>query len=296
MLPVLYFDVVLLEAVFLSPYVSVIRKVAPHARVVLRAHNVEHEVWQRVAQTMHNPLKASYLRMMNNRLKRFEIAALQQFDAILAITQRDATAFESFGYKGKQVVAPVGLNSLDYNFDMVAMKKQVENPSISFIGSLDWMPNQEGIRWFLREVWQPFFQKEAINLEVAGINPPDWLLRMGSENVHIIGEVADAKVFLKQHAIMIAPLFSGGGIKVKVLEGMMLGRVVITTSTGLEGIDAEDGKQVLIANDAQSFYEKIQFCRENPEKMREIAQNAQQWVQQNFDRNRIAARVMAAFS
>ncbi len=289
------FDVILLETVFLAPYISTIRQVSPRSKIMLRSHNVEHEVWERVANTMQNPLKAQYLRFMNRRLQRFELSALADFDGIVAITERDAEAFRGFGYTGRQVVAPVGLDCKDYDFDAQRFEDLVNKCSISFIGSLDWMPNQEGIRWFLREVWQPFFLKKPILLEVAGINPPDWLRRTDLKNVQILGEVADAKIFLRQHAIMIAPLFSGGGIRVKILEGMMLGRVVITTSTGLEGIAATDGVEVLIANDAESFKEKIEFCYKNPQKMVEISQNARKWVIENFDRNHIAKRVITLF-
>ncbi|MFM2267907.1 MAG: hypothetical protein RL757_1348, partial [Bacteroidota bacterium] len=290
-----HFDVILLETVFLAPYISTIRRVSPHSKIMLRSHNVEHEVWERVANTMQNPLKAQYLRLMNRRLRRFELSALADFDGIVAITERDAEAFRGFGYAGRQVVAPVGLDCKDYDFDAQQFENLVNKCSISFIGSLDWMPNQEGIRWFLREVWQPFFQQKQLRLEVAGINPPDWLRRTDLKNVHILGEVADAKSFLRQHAVMIAPLFSGGGIRVKILEGMMLGRVVITTSTGLEGIAATDGREVLIANDAASFQEKIDFCYKNPQKMLDISQNARHWVIENFDRNRIARRVLTFF-
>lgn len=292
------FEVVQLETVYLAPYIALIRRLAPHALVVLRSHNVEHEIWQRVAETLKNPFKRSYLWLMNRRLKRFELDTLKDYDILLAITERDARIFRLLGYQNEMVVAPVGLDSREYRAEKIGRHQPL---SLSFIGSLDWIPNQEGLRWFLEEVWKYITPKNIqkkihpIKFHVAGHNAPMWLREVKIPNLEMVGEVEDAKEFIRKHPVIIVPLFSGSGIRVKILESMMLGRVVVTTSRGLEGIAARNGVEVLIADTAEEFKSVIRFCQENPTRLTEIGQAARGWVVAHFDRLAIGQRVLQAY-
>jgi glycosyltransferase involved in cell wall biosynthesis len=100
------------------------------------------------------------------------------------------------------------------------------------------------------------------------------LLDMKLPNVTVHGEVADATEFISKHSIMIVPLFSGSGMRVKIVEGMVMGKVIITTSLGKEGIDGEDKEDFLLANDAISFIHAIQYCVEEREAAIRIGKNA----------------------
>jgi glycosyltransferase involved in cell wall biosynthesis len=283
------FDVVQLEMIHLAPYIPIIKKYS-NAKIVCRAHNVEHEIWKRVADITKNPFKKYYLRWLTGKLRRFEIENLANYDALLPITERDGRIFRLLGYRGQMLPTPVGMDSCRFLMPPISMNGHL---SLGFIGSLDWTPNIEGLKWFLENVWGQFLKdKSQFKLHIAGRNAPDWLLKLNVDNLKVHGEIADAHRFTAQHPVMIVPLFSGSGIRVKILESMMLGRVVITTKIGMEGIPAIDGESVLIANTAAEFIEKIRFCRRNAEKMAEIGAAARKLMLQQFDNLTIAARVL----
>jgi glycosyltransferase involved in cell wall biosynthesis len=283
------FDVVQLEMIHLAPYIPVIRQYS-NAKIVCRAHNVEHEIWKRVADITRNPFKKYYLRWLTGKLRRFEIENLAYYDALLPITERDGRIFQLLGYRGRLLITPVGMDSHRFSMPPMSMNGHL---SIGFIGSLDWTPNIEGLKWFLEHVWGQFLEdKSQFKLHIAGRNAPDWLLNLKVEHMKVHGEVEDAHRFTEKHPVMIVPLFSGSGIRVKILESMMLGRVVITTKIGMEGIPAKEGESVLIANTAAEFVEKIRFCRQNAEKMAQIGASARKLMLKEFDNLTIAARVL----
>ncbi len=290
------FDVIQLETVFLSPYILIIRQYSK-AVIALRAHNVEHEIWKRVAEVTNLVPKKWYLNFLNHKLRRFELDNISLCDVLLPITERDLRIFRLLGYKGEALITPVGLNSRDYRANWLIFNKKL---SIGFIGALDWMPNQEGLKWFLEKVWTENTHSDTegwkkLRLHIAGRNAPSWLRNLKVKNVQFIGEVPDAQRFMNDHAIAIVPLFSGSGIRVKILEAMMLGRVVLTTSMGLEGINARDGKEVLIANTAYEFAEKIDSCLNNPDILREIGENARAFALIHFDNLEIATKVFNTY-
>lgn len=282
------YDIVQLETIYLAHYLPILRK-HRNLAVSLRAHNVEHEIWERVAANTKNLLKKWYLKNQNRHLKKFEVSLLNQFDVLLAITARDLGVFRALGYRNAAVTVPVGINLVDYPIDN--QEFALEN-NLSFIGALDWMPNQQGVVWFLENVWKkltPDYPKSKFR--IAGKNTPTWLKARQGGSVEVLGEVPDAKAFILQQPISVAPLFSGSGIKVKVLEGMALGRTVITTSIGAEGIPAVPGEHFLLADNAESFASQLKFCFENPAKMREIGISARQFIRENFDNLEIANSV-----
>jgi polysaccharide biosynthesis protein PslH len=290
------FDVIQLETVFLTPYIDIIR-VHSNAVIALRSHNVEHEIWKRVAEVTNFLPKRWYLNFLNKKLRRFELENTRKCDILLPITERDQRIFRLLGFRGSSVVTPVGLHSRDYAPNVRSFERPV---TLSFIGALDWMPNQEGLRWFLEKVWTQIAANQDPNkpnfqLHIAGRNAPNWLKNLKADNVVFHGEVADAQQFMNQHSVAIVPLFSGSGIRVKILEAMMLGRVVLTTSMGLEGIPAQDGQEVLIANSDYDFIEKIEFCRKRPDLLRGIGEQARQFAKDHFDSMEIATRVLSAY-
>jgi len=113
--------------------------------------------------------------------------------------------------------------------------------------------------------------------------------------VKYVGDVEDAKKFINDHPIMVVPLLAGSGIRIKILEGMALGRVVITTSVGLEGIPAQHGKHVLLANTADEFVKAIEKCILNEDIASQISLAAENFVRQKFDRSTMASQIVEAY-
>jgi len=285
-------DIVQLETLFLAPYVKLIRKHSK-AKVVMRAHNVEHEIWSRITEHTPSFLKRTYLAYLTRKLKHFEVQHLNRYDILAPITSRDLKTFQCLGFEGSHQVTPIGINHQDYKPAPFPVNQPL---SISFIGSLDWVPNLEGMDWFIKHAWPTIRTAyPEITLHLAGRNTPDHLYELTSQKVVIHGEVPNAKIFINQYPVMIVPLLSGSGMRVKILEGMALGRVVITTTIGLEGIEAQHKKEVLIADTAGEWFQCLKFCQEYPQALPLIGSAAQKLIRLSYDNLEIGQRLMQRF-
>ncbi|MFK7935022.1 MAG: glycosyltransferase family 4 protein [Saprospiraceae bacterium] len=286
------FDVVQLETLYLAPYIPIIRQYSK-AIVALRSHNVEHEIWERIAVNTRFLPKKWYLQHLTKKLKRYEVAQLQNYDLLVSITERDQKIYQQLGYQKATHVTPVGIDSRYYLADDASFKDHI---SIGFIGSLDWMPNQEGLKWFLQHVWQRIrTQFPDLQLHIAGRNTPKWLLNSKEKNVVVHGEVPDAAEFINQHSLMVVPLLSGSGMRVKILEGMALGRVVLTTEIGLEGIEAEHASEVMIANQPEEFVNCVAECYQSNGQLVNLGRRAQVLVAKEYDNLEIGQRLITAY-
>ncbi len=288
----LWFDVVQLESVYLAPYIPVIRKYSS-AIIALRAHNVEYEIWERVASNAH-PMKRWYLEKITPRLKQYEMERLNQYDLLVGITERDVEHFKRLGLQKPAVVSPIGLDCRDYTADDSCFKRPL---SLSFIGSLDWMPNQDGLKWFLDEVWEPLLAPNfpEMTFHIAGRTAPAWLRNLRKERVVFHGEVNSAADFLNQHAIMVVPLLSGGGMRAKILEGMAVGKVVLSTRIGMEGIAAQSRRECLLADAPEDFLSAIRWCVERGPDLVHIGHRAQVFCAENFDNVQVAKRLLETY-
>jgi glycosyltransferase involved in cell wall biosynthesis len=284
------FDVVQLESLYLAPYIPIIRQYAPNTQVVLRAHNVEHEIWERVAENSL-PLKKWYLNRITPRLKAYETARLNDCDLVVGITERDVAAFRNMGLSRPATVAPIGIDTSDYHSDDSSFQRPL---SLSFIGSLDWMPNQEGLKWFLQEVWQrhlaPAFPE--LTFHIGGRTAPRWLRELKMDRVVFHGEVPSAPDFLNEHAVMVVPLLSGGGMRAKILEGMALGRVVVSTRLGMEGIDAKNCQECLLADTPEEWLESIRWCLQQGDNLTQMGQRARIFCKKHFENKEVARRLL----
>lgn len=287
------YDVILLETLYLTPYVKLIRKYS-NAKVIMRSHNLEYEIWQRMLKNMSLSPAKIYLIYLVQKLRRYELAKLNVYDYLVTVTQRDLSNYVKLGFTKKGMVIPIGIDANDYP---VSQLEDFSGLKISFIGSLDWMPNMEGISWFLSHVWDAYADKMmGVELHVAGRNTPASFRKGIRKNMVIHGEVPDANAFISSCHAMIVPLFSGSGMRVKILEAMALERVVVTTSLGLEGIQAKHGKHVLVANTASDFVDQLIFCKQNPEKLKTIGKAARKLILEKYDNQVNARRLQVALN
>ncbi|MGE0635971.1 MAG: glycosyltransferase family 4 protein [Bacteroidia bacterium] len=282
------YDVVQFESIFVAPYLETVKQLSK-AKTVLRAHNVEHLIWQRMASQTSNPLKKWYLRFLAKRLKEYEMNVLNNFDGIAAITADDKKYLLENNVLTKSDVFPLGIDSAQYN---PAQMRDVEFPSLFHLGSMDWMPNEEAIKWFLEKVWMDIHAAfPTLKLYLAGRNMPEWLHTLQLPNVIITGEVANAHDFMRQKAMMIVPLLSGGGMRVKIIEGMVLGKVIVSTTIGAEGIEVKDSSTILIANTAEEFVQQIGKCINDSDFYNRISVNARKFALANYDYKEVADKL-----
>ncbi len=252
-------------------YVDIIRKYSK-AKIVLRAHNVEYKLWERAMQLANNPLKKAYLKLLAKRLKRYELNSLPTFDAIATITKKDEIYFKSEGFLKAMETVPFGIdlkNSIENN------SNEENYPSVFHIGAMDWQPNIEGVNWFLNNVWDKLYVKYPhLKLYLAGRNMSAELKQLNKPNVIIVGEVENAQEFIQSKGVMIVPLLSGAGMRIKIIEGLAFGKTIVTTSIGAEGIDCENNKNCIIADDPNEFVEAISKCISDKVFYTEIGKNA----------------------
>lgn len=287
-----HYDVIQLETLYLAPYLDIIKKYS-EALIVMRAHNIEHEIWERIAHQIQFIPKKWYLSYLSKKLRRFEIGKLNEYDFLVAITDRDLDKFKELGYKNGCLSSPVGFDFSDYHPDYKSFSKPL---SLCFIGSLDWMPNQEGILWFLQEVWPKVHNAfPQLEFHFAGRKPPKTISSIQLPNVFFHGDIADAKQFINQHSLMLVPLFAGSGIRVKILEAMALGKVVIATPIGMEGIEAKDRQEILIARDELGIIKAIEFCYEHASELEQIGKNACHFVQTKFNSRQLSGKLLSAY-
>lgn len=280
------FDIIHVESIFLTPYLPLIRKYS-QARVFLRAHNVEHLIWKRVAQSERNLVKRSYLKHLSLTLRAYECEHLNDYDGVIPITDKDAATLRELGCRKPIVAIPFGVQPAD-----VAAVSEEPN-SLYHLGSMDWMPNQEGVKWFLDKVWPKVHKRmPQLTLYLAGRKMPEELMNLQLDGVRVVGEVADAMAFMASKQINVVPLLSGSGIRVKIIEAMSAGKVVITTSIGAEGINFTDGKDLLIANTPEQFVEQLQRCVDHPDYCREVGQNALRLILHEYDNTMLTQRLL----
>ncbi len=281
------FDVVQLEMLYMAPYVETIREHSK-AMIVLRAHNVEHKIWERIAKETRSPFKRWYINHLAKTLKEYELNALETVDGIAAITRKDAAFFRK--YSSKPVIdVPYGVYPEEFT-----PKYEIEGkPKFYHIGSMNWMPNEEGIRWFIDEVLPKTVEKVYdFVYHLAGRNMPEWLTTMKNPHVDVIGEVPDAKEFVANHDVAIVPLLSGSGIRIKIIESMAMGKTVITTRVGAEGILYDEEVNIIIAENKAKMVEAIRSLNENPETAVRIGQAARKLVEETYDNRKIIARLL----
>jgi len=284
------FDIIQLEGLYVCPYIPVIRKNSD-AKIVYRAHNIEHEIWERTSK-LSNGFAHTYLKILSKRIKRFEKELLNKYDLLVPITERDGRILNKMGNAKPSHVSPTGIDTTA----LIPHSKKLEHPSLFHIGSLEWAPNQEGLIWFVENCWPKIHDKfPDLKFYIAGRNAPDWLIKkIEGPNVVFKGEVEDAYEFMNSKSIMVVPLFSGSGMRIKIIEGMALGKPIISTSIGTEGISTTSGKNILIANNEEEFARSVSKLIADKDTFNEISRNAIEYIHEKFD-NLALAGTLAGF-
>ena len=287
------FDIVQLETMYLTPYMETIRRHS-NAIIALRAHNIEFEIWERITSNTNFLLKKAYLKYLTGKLKKYELSNLNEYDYLVAISDRDLFKFKSLGYKNGAISTPVGIDIAEYNNKNSELSPS--RKSMCFIGALDWIPNREGLEWFLQDVWPKVLSIHPdAQLHVAGRNTPEDILTLNKPGLIVHGEIPDSSSFILSHDTLIVPLFSGSGMRVKIIEGMALGRCIISTSLGMEGINVAHNHEIMVADTVSEFVSCINSVFENRDKARRIGKNAQKYVSKNYDYLKVAKELLTKY-
>lgn len=286
------FDIIQLEGVFLATYIPVIQQYSK-AKIVIRAHNVEHQIWERHLANESSGLKKMYVSLQNKKLKRFEIEALCKADAIVTITDEDKKNVDLLtAFHKKTHTCLTGLNLNDY--------KTVSAPTypgtLFHFASMDWMPNEEAVSWLMR-VWPEVLkQVPDAKLVLAGKGMPEKFKRLANHNLNVIEHVSSSREFYNTYDIMLVPLWSGSGLRIKLVEGLAYGKAIITTSIGAEGIPYTNHKNMIIANTEKEFAEAIVSLLKDAAKKQALQNEARQLAETCFNYKIVAAGLLEFYN
>lgn len=282
------FDIIQLEGVFMASYIPVIKKYS-NAKIVLRSHNVEHQIWERHLANEKAGIKKAYLTLQNKRLKTFEIKAFKLVDAIVTITDEDKKTIASICANKPIHTCLTGINLQSYR---QVITPQYPNTLFHF-ASMDWMPNVEAVDWFINTVWNEVIKNDPkTKLILAGRGMPDRFKKMASHNITIIDDVKDSAQFYNTYDIMLVPLWSGSGLRIKLVEGLAYGKAIITTSIGAEGIPYVSGKDMMIADSSAEFAKAILKILSDTAYKQQLQTSARTLSENYFDYKVIAARLI----
>lgn len=261
------YDVIQFEGLIMNLYFSHV-KMSSDAQLVMRSHNVESDIWSSLADETRQPLRKFYYHSLARRITEVEKKSFNRYDMLLAISDSDRKRFIRQG-----VTIPVKTLYPSIADDITKKAKTKSSSlTVGFIGSLDWYPNINGLKWFLGRVW-PDLKKTSsgIEVKVAGRNPKASIIKsMERAGVEYCGSPESSASFLETVDLLIVPLFSGSGIRIKIIEALIHGIPVVTTTRGAEGLPQEITTILTITDDPVEMREKIRQAAEKRNSLQDL--------------------------
>jgi glycosyltransferase involved in cell wall biosynthesis len=273
------YDCIILESIFTTPYLPTIRRNVK-TKVILRSHNVEHQIWNKLAVGEKNFFKRAYMSYLSKKLYKAEIEAWRSVDGIACISYDDLQFTRVLSQKPSYLL-PVAMPVQE----PVEMKGN--ELKVYHIGSMDWMPNLEAINGFIENTLPTVLQEiPDFEFHIAGRKMPASLHEKKIPGVVSWGEVESAEAFARNFQIMIVPLQSGSGIRIKILEAFTMGIAVISTEQGIRGLDVDDRKEYYLAETPDQWVEALRALKD-PEERARIGKNAQEFMEESYSNSKI---------
>ena len=248
---------------------------------VMFTHNVEAEIFRRHRDVAGNPIHRSIWANQYRKMREFERRTLGRFDVVVAVAERDGEQFSRDYGIGDAFVIPTGVD-----LDFFSYAKPERDRDIVFCGSMDWMANQEGIVWFMDEVWEHVLDRVPdARMTVVGRSPPERLVQEAQRrglNWSFTGFVDDVRPFVQNSAVSVIPLRVGGGTRLKVYEAMAMGSPVVSTAIGVEGLPVEDGRHYLEADDALAFAGALAELLQDDRRREALSRQARDFVEESY--------------
>lgn len=279
------FDVILVESLFMAPYIHEIRKQSD-ALVILRAHNVEHQIWSDLAQSETRWMRRIYLSILAKQLKAYESRCLSWFDAILNITEADLSTFKDMGCDVPMLVAPFGM---DFGPPSSPKRDPLMHAEVFHLGAMDWAPNLQAVDWLVSEIW-PKVQAAVpeARLKLAGKAFPRNFRVPHGLNIDVLGEIQTAETLLNRPAIMAIPLRSGSGMRIKAIEGAAAGLPIVSTTMGAEGLFPIP--PFVLCDDAEAFAAALVHDLTFPKEAMKRGLAGQKWAHKHHHNANIVDR------
>jgi len=273
---------------FLAPSINVPDDLG--VPVLLFQHNVEAMIWERHALVATHPLKKAYMSEQWRRMKRFEASECRRVSSVVAVSTQDAEVFRREYGVPEVPDVPTGV---DTSYFVRQPEVSRAPDSMVFTGSMDWMPNEDGIVWFVESILPRI--RAAIpdaTLTIVGRNPTAKVkaLHRPDAGVSVTGSVPDVRPYLASHQLFIVPLRVGGGTRLKIYEGMTMGLPTVSTTIGAEGLPVVDGEHLLLADDPATFARACIALLEDQARSQAMGDAADRYVREQFGWDGVAKR------
>lgn len=257
---------------------------------LLFTHNVEAKIFKRHLEAATNPATKLLWSSQQKRMERFEEKSINSFDRVIAVSDNDASIFEQEYGAQNAVSIPTGV---DIDLYQPGDHAKEEATNIVFCGSMDWLPNEDGVRYFLTDI-APLLDArlQKWSLTVVGRNPSDAMQTLAKQNpnVTLTGWVDDVRPYLEKAGICVVPLRIGGGTRMKIYEAMAMGKAVVATTVGAEGLEVEDKRDIRLVDEPTDIADAIvELITEEPIR-RAMERSARQLVEENFSWGSVADR------
>lgn len=255
---------------------------------VLFTHNVEAMIWQRHYRVSRNPLWKLVSWGEYQKMLRFERFCLENSQHVLTVSEADRRIFNRFVDGTKLSVIPTGVDT-----DYFGLAPHLERPSsLVFTGAMDWMPNEDGMLYFVDAIL-PSIRREIqdVELTIVGRRPTSKLLAAvrGESRIHVTGRVEDIRPYVQAGTVYVVPLRIGGGTRLKIFEAMAMGKAIVSTTVGAEGLPVMDGRDLLLADEPEDFARKVVLLLREPGERYRLGSTARALVEQRYSWRCVAA-------
>jgi len=274
------YDIVHIEFSYMAHYLLALSP-ASRAQTVLSMHNVESIRFARELQVA--PWSGRRLGLMWDHYlhRQWEPKALRRFDGILATSKVDREWIETHAPEAVVTLAPNGVDVQR----LQALEPPKESHSLVFTGLMNYPPNVDAVVWFCQDIWPVLRQHlPQLKLNIVGRLPHPRVVELGRQpGVCVTGEVPDVRPYVDEALALVVPLRSGGGTRLKILEAMAMGRPVVSTALGAEGLEIAPGENILLAETAEQFLQQLQTLIDHPDRARQLGQAGRQLVVAQYD-------------
>jgi len=263
------FDSVILESLYCTSYLRVIRANF-NGKVLLRSHNVEFQIWEDLTKNCTNWVKKLYFKKLTRDLKQYEIETVGKIDGIMTISKDDERYFKS-------VASALPVKTIGYALNTNnSLTNDYSASNLFHIGGMDWKPNREAVQRLIRLFPRIKSQNSDIEVHLFGNGTVE--LQPNNASIKLHGFVNDLEKQCISTGILVSPLTSGSGIRIKILEMMAIGIPVITTKKGAQGIQYEDKKCLMLAETDEEIVSACVELTQNAKLRAEIGENAQRYI------------------
>ncbi len=278
----LNFDLVVCDFIYPAPLID---WKMPQPKILF-THNVEAQVWERHYKVTSNPVWKFVCWLESRALAVAERSYVKLADYVLTVSENDRNFFAQYVAPDRISVVPTGVDT-----EYFQPLPDPEQPDTTvFTGSMDWMPNEDGVAYFVEKIF-PLIRRDIPDLAfwAVGRRPPRRIQALASGNIVVTGAVDDIRPYLGKAAVCVVPLRSGSGTRIKIFEAMAMGKAVVSTTLGAEGLPVRHGENIILADDPADFAGQVVGLLRDPARRQRLGRAARQLVEENYGWPSVAA-------